>query len=91
MTDKTNIVELADELAEIAKTTSDPATGMRLMKIVERLLVEAGLSPPDHEDGGETCQPGGCPNQCVARSNEPTYFFGFWASSFGFCFAITRS
>lgn len=52
MTDKTNIVELADELAEIAKTTSDPATGMRLMKIVERLLVEAGLSPPDHEDGG---------------------------------------
>ena len=35
--------ELAEELAEIARTTTDAQTGERLMKVVERLLAEAGL------------------------------------------------
>jgi hypothetical protein len=51
MTDRINIVELADELAEIARATTDAAAGARLMKVVDRLLAEAGL-PPDDETGG---------------------------------------
>jgi hypothetical protein len=67
-TDKINIVELADELAEIARTTSDTATGVRLMKIVKRLLAEAGLRPPDHEAGGGDPPTGWLsePDCCVA-------------------------
>ena len=38
-----NIVKLADELAEIARTARDDATGNRLLRVVDRLLVEAGL------------------------------------------------
>jgi hypothetical protein len=52
MIDQNDILELADELAEIARTTSDAGTGMRLMKIVSRLFVEAGLPRPGHEPGG---------------------------------------
>lgn len=50
MSDKTDIVELAEELAELARTTRDAQTGLRLMKIVDRLLTEAGL--PEAEEGG---------------------------------------
>jgi hypothetical protein len=52
MTDRTTLVELAEELAEIAMTTTDAATGVRIMKVVERLLAEAGL-PSDDDSGGE--------------------------------------
>ena len=43
MQSTTNILELADELAEIARTARDNATGDRLIKIADRLLAEAGL------------------------------------------------
>jgi hypothetical protein len=56
MTDRIDPVELADELAEVARTTTDAATGARLIKIVKRLLENAGLSP-DHEDGGGDLPP----------------------------------
>jgi hypothetical protein len=36
-------IEIADTLAEIARQTQDPATGRRLMELVDRLLTEAGL------------------------------------------------
>jgi hypothetical protein len=55
MNDRTNVVELAEELAEIAMTTTDAATGVRLMKVVERLLAEAGLPP--HDDAGRGMPP----------------------------------
>jgi hypothetical protein len=45
MRDRIDIVELAGELAEIARTTRDAATGTRLMHVVDRLLGEAGLPP----------------------------------------------
>jgi hypothetical protein len=51
MIGENDMLGLADELAEIARTTSDPETGSRLMKIVGRLFVEAGLPGP-HEPGG---------------------------------------
>ena len=54
--EETDLVELADELAEIARTTRDPATGQRLMSVVKRLLELAGL-PPEDEGGGEPPTP----------------------------------
>ena len=47
-----DFVDLARELASLASTTSDPATARQLMKIVERLLGEAGL-PPCENGGGD--------------------------------------
>jgi hypothetical protein len=47
-----DLLELADELAEIARRTTDEITGERLMKVVERLLTENGL-PSDDNGGGE--------------------------------------
>lgn len=47
MNSKTDIVELARELAEIARMTTDQETGQLLVGLVERLLREAGL-PPDN-------------------------------------------
>jgi hypothetical protein len=44
--------QLAHDLAEIARTSVDPATGIRLMHVVEHLLEAAGL-PPDGTGGGE--------------------------------------
>lgn len=52
MSDSPDPVELADELAEIARTTRDPLTGQRLMSVVRRLLGQAGL-PSDEAGGGE--------------------------------------
>jgi len=43
MNDRIDIVELARELAEIARTTTDQKTGRLLMELIERLLQEAGL------------------------------------------------
>jgi hypothetical protein len=54
MRDRSDIVGLAEELAEIARTTRDAVTGARLMHVVDRLLEEAGLPPPDDAGGGET-------------------------------------
>lgn len=45
MTKTIDIVALAHELTEIASITSDPEAGLRLMRVVERLLVAAGLPP----------------------------------------------
>jgi hypothetical protein len=47
-----DLSDLADELAEIARTTTDAQTGVRLMEVVERLLAEAGLLRGD-EGGGD--------------------------------------
>jgi hypothetical protein len=46
MTNKIDIVELAHEVAEIARTTTDPKTGRLLIELVNKLLRGAGL-PPD--------------------------------------------
>jgi hypothetical protein len=43
MSDRIDVVELAHEIAKIASTTTDPDTGRQLMKLVERLLGQAGL------------------------------------------------
>ena len=53
MSDRARIIELADELAEIARTTTDAATGVQLTNIVERLLTEAGVLPDDEAGGGD--------------------------------------
>jgi hypothetical protein len=45
MTDRTDLENVASEIAEIARTTKDLETGRRLMELVARLLTEAGLSP----------------------------------------------
>ena len=47
-----DLLELADELAEIARTTTDAATGERLMQVVERLLSDSGLPSDDSSGGG---------------------------------------
>lgn len=47
-------VGLADRLAEIARTTTDPETGRLVMEIVHDLMTDAGLlDGEDHEGGGE--------------------------------------
>jgi hypothetical protein len=43
MTEKIDIVELAQELAESASTTGDPATGRKLTGVVERILAALDL------------------------------------------------
>jgi len=53
MTGETDVVELARELAEIARTTIDPDTARLLMEVVDRLLTEAGLPPDGGAGGGE--------------------------------------
>jgi hypothetical protein len=42
-----DLVELAHEIAGIASTTTDPETGRRLLKLVEKLMQAAGLPPPN--------------------------------------------
>jgi hypothetical protein len=46
-------LELAHELAEIARTTRDSETGTRLLELVKRLLADAGLPDDDDIGGGE--------------------------------------
>ena len=46
MTNKMDPVELARELGEIARTTTDPETGRRLAELVKRLLAAAGRHYP---------------------------------------------
>jgi hypothetical protein len=41
--DQIDVIELARELAEIARTTTDAKTGERLIELINRLLREAGL------------------------------------------------
>ncbi len=53
MPDRTDLVDLARELGEIAGTTADPETGRRLAELVERMLEKAGL-PPDIPRNGST-------------------------------------
>jgi hypothetical protein len=45
--------QLAREIAEIARTTSDPETGRLLVRLIGRLLTAAGYPPLDAEGGGE--------------------------------------
>jgi hypothetical protein len=47
---------LAREIAEIARTTTDPVTARRLLEVADRLLTEAGL--PDGSEGGGELPPG---------------------------------
>jgi hypothetical protein len=48
MSDKIDVLELAHEIAEIARRTRDADTGRRLMDLVERLLRASGLPPSSH-------------------------------------------
>ena len=50
MTNSIDPVALADEIAEIARTTNDRETGRRLLELVNKLLEAAGL--PDNDEGG---------------------------------------
>ena len=58
MSELTDIVDLADEIAEIARDTSDRATGRLLMNLVHRLWTEAGLDHDQHSGGGGGELPG---------------------------------
>ncbi len=51
MAQNSDIVDLASEIAQIASSTTDPETGLRLMRLVHRLLTEAGLDPEPEQDG----------------------------------------
>ena len=53
MSQSTGIVDLADEIAEIARDTPDQATGRLLMELVHRLWTEAGLDADEECGGGE--------------------------------------
>jgi hypothetical protein len=45
MSSGSDILDLASEIAEIARMTTDPDTGRCLMRLVHRMLTEAGLEP----------------------------------------------
>lgn len=49
MTDEIDVEELAERLAEIASTTTDPRAGELLVELVRRLLESAGLPPDDRQ------------------------------------------
>jgi hypothetical protein len=51
MAHNSDIVDLASEIAEIARSTTDAGTGLRLMQLVHRLLTKAGLDPESDRDG----------------------------------------
>ena len=53
MSEPTEIADLADELAEIARKTPDGETGRLLMELVHRLWTDAGLDPDEEQGGGE--------------------------------------
>jgi hypothetical protein len=53
MSERTEIVDLADELAEIARETPDGQTGRLLMELVHRLWMGAGLDADEEYGGGE--------------------------------------
>jgi hypothetical protein len=53
MTERTDIVDLANEIADIARQTSDPDTGRLLMDLVHRLWTEAGLGSDETSGGGD--------------------------------------
>jgi hypothetical protein len=54
MTGETDLVQFAAEIAEIARITTDPAMGEKLIRLAGRLLAEARLpdagggDPPSH-------------------------------------------
>jgi hypothetical protein len=45
MPDQADILEVAQELAAIASECGDETAALRIMEIVERLMVAAGLPP----------------------------------------------
>ncbi len=53
MSEPTDIADLADELAEIARKTADGETGRLLMELVHRLWTDAGLDADEEQGGGE--------------------------------------
>jgi hypothetical protein len=57
MSERTEIADLADELAGIARKTPDRETGRLLMELVHRLWTDAGLDADQQYGGGEL--PGG--------------------------------
>lgn len=59
-----NLLELAEEIAEIARTTTDAETGMKLVRLAQRLLSEAGL--PDENAGG-----GSSPGRRLSAPADP--------------------
>jgi hypothetical protein len=60
MNNSSDMVDLANEIAEIARTTTDPDTGHRLMRLVHRLLTEAGLDPASDQGGASAEQLADC-------------------------------
>jgi hypothetical protein len=53
MTSQIDLTELAREIAEIARTTLDPATAARLLELADRLLTAAGLPDDGKASGGD--------------------------------------
>ena len=58
MTPTIDLVELAGEMAEIARTTTDADAAVKLLRLVERLLTEVGLPDSDADEGGGEPPPG---------------------------------
>jgi hypothetical protein len=58
MSNSSDIVDLASEIADIARSTTDPETGSRLMRLVRQLLTEAGLDIQPDRDGANAEQRG---------------------------------
>jgi hypothetical protein len=50
MTDAMDLLNLADAIAEIARTTTDGMTGGQLVGLVTSILEAAGLPPDDASD-----------------------------------------
>ena len=51
MPENIDLTDLANELVEIAQTTTDDKTGLRLIKVVVRLLARAVLYDDDRAGG----------------------------------------
>ncbi len=71
MTERTDIVDLANE---IARQTSDADTGRLLMDLVHRLWTEAGLGNDETAGGGDLPgEPRGCLDESLVRSDTACF------------------
>lgn len=50
MHEEFDLLDLADEIAEIARVTVDPRTARQLLHLVSRILARAGLAGLDDDD-----------------------------------------
>lgn len=56
MTLRIDLIELASEIAEIARSSQEPSTAGKLWHLANRLLAEAGL-PDDEKDASGGLSP----------------------------------